>query len=159
SAPAAAAPVAYDFVPVTARLAAQALAHPEREALRCEGVQLTHGALDAWASRIARRLRRLGVQDEERVGLCLQRSPALPAALIGVLKAGAAFVPLDPAYPAARLQEMAEDAGLRLVLCDDAEALQVLPPGCRAIAVNDAADEEGTSFSVPVRPEALAYVI
>jgi amino acid adenylation domain-containing protein/non-ribosomal peptide synthase protein (TIGR01720 family) len=159
SAPAAVAPVAYDFVPVTARLAAQALAHPEREALRCEGVQLSHGGLDAWASRIARRLRRLGVADEERVGLCLQRSPALPAALIGVLKAGAAFVPLDPAFPAARLQEMAEDAGVRLVLCDDPAALATLLPGCRAVAVNDAAGEEGTSFSVPVHPEALAYVI
>ncbi|MFX8731510.1 AMP-binding protein, partial [Acinetobacter baumannii] len=83
------------------------------EAVACGAERLSHGALDVWSNRIGRRLKRLGVGSEERVGLCLERSVGLVAGLLGILKAGGAYVPLDPAYPAARLQFMIEDAGVR----------------------------------------------
>ena len=70
----------------------------------------TYGELAARIGRLAHRLRRLGVRPGDRVGVCVERSILLPEALLGVLAAEAAYVPLDPAYPPARLQAMLEDS-------------------------------------------------
>ncbi|MEU7996515.1 amino acid adenylation domain-containing protein [Micromonospora sp. NPDC049060] len=89
---------------------------PDADAVWCDGQVLTYGELDAAANRVAALLVDRGVRQGDRVGVCLPRSPRLVAALLGVLKAGACYVPLDPAYPAARVAFMTEDSGARLVL-------------------------------------------
>jgi len=123
----------------------------------------TYAALHAHANRIARRLQRLGVAPESRVGVWMTRSPLYVAALLGTLKAGAAYVPLDPAYPAARLAFQIADAQVAVVLTEQACASAV-PAGSYAIDVLDA-DEAAWRLETPelvapaIRPRQLAYVI
>ncbi len=97
-------------------VAAQAARTPAAEALIAGSERLTYGDLQARASRLAAVLRGLGVGPEERVGVCLTRSPALVVALLAVLGAGGAYVPLDPTYPAERLSLMLGDSGARVLL-------------------------------------------
>jgi amino acid adenylation domain-containing protein len=78
--------------------------------------EVTYGELDRRAGAIARRLRELGVAPESRVGLCVERSPALLTAILGILKAGGAYVPLDPRYPADRLAFMASDSQMQVAV-------------------------------------------
>ncbi|WP_042340097.1 non-ribosomal peptide synthetase, partial [Paraburkholderia ferrariae] len=154
-------PVTRAFEPVILRFARQAQSSPQAEALHCEGERLTYGELDGWANRIARRLLRMGVRADERVGVCMTRSAGLVAALLGVMKSGAAFVPLDPEYPPERLAYMLEDAGVSRVLADagTAQRLQGLLGGREVIAVTQVADESAQPVEVAVHPEQLAYVI
>ena len=94
----------------------QANRNPERIALMNEGRQLSYGALDRRANQLARYLRRLGVGPESVVGLCLERSIEMVVAVMGALKAGGAYLPLDPEYPLERVALMLEDAGAGVVL-------------------------------------------
>ncbi|WP_164853927.1 condensation domain-containing protein, partial [Paraburkholderia kirstenboschensis] len=96
----------YAFESLGMALAAQAKRSPDAIALRCEDESLTYAELDAWSSTLAARLAARGVGAEQRVGLCVARGPALIAALLGIIRSGGAFVPLDPEYPAARLAQM-----------------------------------------------------
>jgi amino acid adenylation domain-containing protein len=98
--------------------ARQAAATPERVALRHGDTQLSYEAVDKRSNRLARALRALGIQRGERVGLCLSRGADMVVALIAVLKAGGAYIPLDPSFPAARLAYYAEDADLALLLTE-----------------------------------------
>jgi amino acid adenylation domain-containing protein len=94
-------------------VAAQAARTPEAVAVAGglgESRPLTYGALLAGARRLAAELRALGIGPERRVGICLERTPDLVAAILGVLAAGGAYVPLDPGYPRERLQLMLDDA-------------------------------------------------
>jgi amino acid adenylation domain-containing protein len=90
---------------------AQAERTPDRIAVVDGEAALTYRELEDRASRLAHRLLRLGVRPGDRVGICVERSLAMLCSLVGVLKAGAAYVPLDPAYPQARLEAMLEDSG------------------------------------------------
>jgi amino acid adenylation domain-containing protein len=91
-------------------------ATPDAIAL-CDGeVELSYRELDARADRLASGLRAFGVVDGDRVGICLDRSAELVVTLLGVLKAGATYVPTDPAYPSERLAFTADDADLRVVV-------------------------------------------
>ncbi|WDD98092.1 non-ribosomal peptide synthetase [Thalassomonas actiniarum] len=89
---------------------------PEAIAMICEGQSLTYRALDQQAEQLAHYLKARGVGRDVLVGLCLERSFELVISLLAVLKAGGAFVPLDPAYPEQRLAYMLSDSGLKLVL-------------------------------------------
>jgi hypothetical protein len=89
---------------------AQARRTPEAVAVRYEGAAVSYAELDGRADGLARRLRRLGVGPEVLVAVCLERSVEMLVGLLGVLKAGAAYVPLDPGYPPERLQFMLEDS-------------------------------------------------
>ncbi|HEX2642239.1 MAG TPA: amino acid adenylation domain-containing protein, partial [Thermoanaerobaculia bacterium] len=105
-------------------VAARVQRSPDSEAVVADvdghTVRWTAAELNARANRLAHRLRALGIQPEERVGVCLRRTPSLIAALLGVLKAGGAYVPLDPAYPQDRLAFMLADSGARVVLTEEA---------------------------------------
>jgi non-ribosomal peptide synthetase component F len=92
---------------------------PEAIAVMDADVTLTYRELNARANRIAHFLRRFGVVPGDRVGISMERSVLLAAGALGILKAGAAYVPLDPAYPAERLAFMVKDAGLSVILADD----------------------------------------
>jgi amino acid adenylation domain-containing protein len=94
----------------------QATATPEAVAVESGEARLTYGELDSASGRLAGHLRELGVGRGDVVGLCLERSLDLIVSLLATWKAGAAYLPLDPAYPAERLAFMAADSEARLVL-------------------------------------------
>ncbi|MBW8874483.1 MAG: amino acid adenylation domain-containing protein [Acidobacteria bacterium] len=89
---------------------------PAATAAVFEGDAVTYDALNRRANRLAHHLRALGIGPEDRVAIGLERSLDVVVALLGVLKSGAAFVPLDPAYPAARLAAMLAQAGAKAIL-------------------------------------------
>ncbi|HYK10701.1 MAG TPA: amino acid adenylation domain-containing protein [Gemmatimonadales bacterium] len=109
-------------VPVHALVEAQTARTPDRVAVRAGKVALTYADLDARASGVAGALRARGAERGQRIGVCLERSDDLLVTLLGILKTGAAYVPLDPAYPAPRLRFMAEDAQLSLLVSTGAVA-------------------------------------
>ena len=90
-------------------VAMQAAATPDAMAV-CAGEVITYGDLNSQANQLAHHLRRLGAGPETLVALCLERAPALVVGALGVLKSGAAYMPLDPAYPSERLAFMLKDS-------------------------------------------------
>ena len=99
-----------DEPPVHLQFAARAALAPEAVAVEMNGESLTYGELQARAEALARRLRAAGVGGGSRVGLLLERSLDLPAAILGIWNAGGAYVPLDPHLPEARLAYQIDDA-------------------------------------------------
>jgi amino acid adenylation domain-containing protein/non-ribosomal peptide synthase protein (TIGR01720 family) len=161
-APAAARPLpGYRFRPVAERIAERAVLAPAAVAVGCGEAVLDRAGLEAWSNRIAQRLRRLGVASEERVGLCVERSAGMVAGLLGILKSGAAYVPLDPAYPVERLRLMLDDAAVRCVVSDaaSAAALGDGPAGLQRVMITEVAAEPAVAPPVRVQPDQLAYVI
>ncbi|WP_276209479.1 non-ribosomal peptide synthase/polyketide synthase [Pseudomonas lutea] len=136
--------------------------HPEREALRFGDEVLSYRELDQRANQLAHRLREQGVGRESLVGVAALRSVEMVVALYGVLKAGAAYVPLDPEYPADRLRYMLEDAGIGLLLSHDA-VIDGLPAveGLRVLNLDHLAltDYPLSAPKVELHPEQLAYMI
>ena len=92
---------------------------PDAVAVEYAEGHLTYAALDTWGGAIAAHLTRSGVRPGDRVGVRLDRSPALIASLLGILKAGAAYVPVDPADPPARTAALLADAEVALTLAED----------------------------------------
>ncbi len=136
---------------------------PEAPALRHAGRSWTYAELDARAGRLAQCLRATDVGPGALVGVCLERSPALVEAVLAILKAGAAYVPLDPAVPTARLSWMAADAGLSLLLTQEPlDALfSNLPIRILRLGGDGGSGEGLPGFGAPtsVGPDDLAYVI
>ncbi|HWB36608.1 MAG TPA: amino acid adenylation domain-containing protein, partial [Rugosimonospora sp.] len=138
----AAAPVERATIP--ALFEAQAAARPDAPAVTFEGVSWTYAEVNARANRLAHRLIGQGVGPEQFVALALPRSADLVVAILAVLKAGAAYVPIDPDYPQDRIAYMVEDAKPVLTLRqDDLEA----------------DDQPDTDPSVAIDPHHPAYVI
>ncbi len=146
--------------PLHRLIEAQAARTPEAVAVEFEGERLTYRELDQAAGRLAERLRLLGLGPEPLVGLAMERSPELVVALMGILKAGAAYVPLDPAYPRERLAYMLQDSGVRVLLTQE-RLLGSLPAWQGRLIVADglAAAEAGPVFSADVELDGLAYMI
>ncbi len=113
----------------------QAAARPDAVAVVWEGGALTYGELDRQANRIARRLRRLGVGPESRVALYLERSAEMVAAVLGVLKAGGAYLPIDLSYPRERLELLLKDAAPAAVV-GTSRSLASLPGQAPQLAVD-----------------------
>ncbi|MER7892982.1 amino acid adenylation domain-containing protein [Micromonospora sp. NPDC094482] len=135
---------------------------PDAVALRFEGRSVTYAELNSAANRIAHRLRAAGVGPETLVGVCAERSVELVAGLLGVLKAGGAYLPLDPEYPADRLAFMLTDADAPVVLIQE-HLRDVLPAtDATVLALDDDrvwADQPTVDPTPTVGPEHLAYVI
>jgi amino acid adenylation domain-containing protein len=140
----------------------QATNNSTRPAISFEGTMVTYGELNRRADQVAQMLIKRGVRSGDFVGVCLDRSPALIAALIGILKAGAAFVPFDAKYPAARLQYMFEDAGVRL-LVTSANQKSIAPASVQIALIEEASDEKLDDSSERKRPlvspDSLAYIM
>ncbi|HZN09361.1 MAG TPA: amino acid adenylation domain-containing protein, partial [Pyrinomonadaceae bacterium] len=126
---------------------AQAAVTPDAIAVSFADVRLTYADLNARANGVANHLRSLGLLTEERVGVLMERSADLVVALLGVLKAGGACVPLDPSYPAERLRLLIEDSQARVVLTQETLA--------HAISHS----ESSTNVATNASPANVAYVI
>lgn len=136
---------------------------PDAPAISCNGTTLSYGELNARANRVAHALlTRYGVLPEDRVALCTSRSVDMLVGLMAILKAGAAYVPMEPSTPAARIGHMLSDAGIRLVLTrtDDRASLDGLPT--IQLLLDELAAVEDLPASDPatsVTPGHSAYVI
>lgn len=132
----------------------QVAAHPDRVAVVCRGRHVSYQALGRRASAWTSRLRAAAVAPGDLVGVHLERSEDLVAAMLGALSAGAAYVPLDPAYPRDRLEYMVADAGMAALISAD--------PTLSGVPVIDPADVPPTSepgVLPPMHGEHLAYVL
>ena len=103
----------------SASFEAQAARTPDAVAVVCGDESLTYHELNRRANQVAHYLQTLGVGPEVLVGLCVERSLAMVVGLLGILKAGAAYIPLDPTYPPERLACMLEDAQPPVVLTQE----------------------------------------
>ncbi|MER5812943.1 amino acid adenylation domain-containing protein [Streptomyces sp. NPDC002033] len=147
------------------RFARQALAAPDRTAVSFEEETLTYAELDARANALAHRLIEAGVGRDAAVGLLLERTPYLLVSALAVLKCGAAYVPLDPRLPEARVDMIMEDVGARLLLVREEHAglpqvRRQLDAGARVLSVDTPVDGYPvTAPGIAVGEDALMYVM
>ncbi|MEU0563691.1 amino acid adenylation domain-containing protein, partial [Dactylosporangium sp. NPDC006015] len=132
---------------------------PEAAAVVFEGDTVSYGEVDARANRLARWLIGRGVGAESVVAVAMLRSVDLIVGLLGVLKAGAAFLPIDPELPAERALFMIADAGAACVVTDDVSAGMLPGFGVPVVNVADVSGLPGDDPGVRVLPEQAAYVI
>ncbi|MFN2416209.1 MAG: amino acid adenylation domain-containing protein [Pyrinomonadaceae bacterium] len=141
----------------------QAARTPEAVAVRDEAGQITYAELDRRSNQLARHLRRLGVGPERAVALYLRRGPRMVEAILGVWKAGGAYLPLDTASPAERLRLMVEDAGALAVLAESGREEALAEVGVPVVGLEaegeSIAREPAEPFASGVTSENLAYVI
>ncbi|MEV6599790.1 amino acid adenylation domain-containing protein [Actinoplanes sp. NPDC051346] len=130
---------------------------PWEIAVVCEDRALTYAELDAASNRLARVLRRHGAGPERTVALALPRDVDLAVAVLAVAKAGAAYLPIDPAYPAARIAHMLADGRPVVVLATAATA--ALLPGVDALLIEEIEEHDDSPLDVRVDPRNPAYVI
>jgi amino acid adenylation domain-containing protein len=142
---------------------AQAARTPGAVATVFDDDSLTYRELNERANRLAHHLARLGAGPEARVGICLERSLEMVVAMLAVLKAGAAYLPLDPSYPADRLSYMLKDSGASLLVTRSSLRGMLVVDGVRIVPVDeDAAAIASNSADAPRTPvdaENAAYVI
>ena len=145
------------------RIAAGASARPESVAVVFGGEWLSSAELDRRSNRLARWLRRLGVGPEVLVGVAIERSLEMVVGLLAVLKAGGAYLPLDPSYPAERLGLMLEDSGAPVLLTEKALVERFPSYGGEVVILSRGAAVPGRQVAAAPRsgvgPENLAYVI
>ncbi|MCA2218366.1 non-ribosomal peptide synthetase [Jidongwangia harbinensis] len=142
----------------------RARARPGDVAAVCAGEQITYRELTARANRLAHHLRALGAGPDVPVAISLPRSIDLVVAMLGVLKAGSAYLPLDPAYPAERLSLMLADAAPPVLITLSSLASRLPAPDggtvvCLDTAASALAAQPDTTPESGVRPQHLAYVI
>nr|WSW49582.1 amino acid adenylation domain-containing protein [Streptomyces sp. NBC_01001] len=147
-------------VTVNELVEAQAARTPDEVAVVAEGESLTYREVDARANRLARELAGRGVGPESVVAVSLPRSADLVVALLAVLKAGGAYLPVDPKYPSHRLEAILEEARPRLVLTDST-TVAVLPEHDAPDVFLDTLDLSGddTGLELPRHADQLAYVM
>ena len=151
------------FRPLHQWFEAQAAWHPHLTAVEDGSESLSYQELNERANRLARRLRQLGVGPEALVGVRMERGWEIVVALLSVLKAGGAYLPMDASYPAERLNFLVADAGVKVILTQ--ERLSGRGPE-REVAVvcvdrewERIAEESGENLGIEVEEENLAYVI
>lgn len=139
---------------------AQVARTPDAEAVVFQSTSLTYRALDARANQIANTLISKGVKPGDFVAVCVKRSTELVAALLGVMKAGAAYVPMDPSYPRDRLAIMLEDSGAALVVTGATLAATLAFESAELVTLESiSSDADASAPNVAVTADQLAYVI
>ncbi|MCP3401820.1 non-ribosomal peptide synthetase [Bradyrhizobium sp. CCGB20] len=151
---------------VVTHIEAQAAQAPSAVALVWGDQHICYGELNARANALARRLRLWNLGPDRLVGIALTRSPDMIIALLAVLKAGGAYLPLDSDYPAERLAYMLRDSGAALVLTQGWLLEQLLPvlrdAGVEALCIDELsppAGEDSGNLDAEIHPDSLAYVI
>ena len=145
----------------------QAARTPEAVAVVFEDEELTYEELNRRANQLAHRLQSLEVGPERLVALCVERSTTMVVGLLGILKAGAAYVPLDPSYPQERLAFMLADARVRALVTERSLRARLPEHGTPVVLLDNLEEEERTTTRAGepgnpvsgVRPDNLAYVI
>ncbi len=141
----------------------QALNTPEALAVESAEWSLTYAELNTRSNQFARYLQQQGVKPDTFVGLCVRRSPWMLVGIMGILKAGAAYVPIDPDYPRKRQELIVEDSELAIIVCDEKTEHEVVSTDAQLLAI----DRLWTKISVvdnkplqtTVSPESAAYMI
>jgi natural product biosynthesis luciferase-like monooxygenase protein len=136
---------------------------PDQVALAFESEQLTYRELNSRANQMARHLNTLGVGPETLVGICMDRSPEMVITMLGVLKAGGAYLPLDPSYPSARLALVVEDSRVR-VICTQRRLSSLVSPLAESVICVDTdwatiATQPANNLVARLEASSLAYVI
>ncbi len=147
--------------PLAQLIEAQVARTPEAVAVVYGDEALTYAELDASANQLAHELRARGVGPDRLVGICIERSLDLVVGLLAIIKAGGAYLPLDPFLPAERLRTMLEDSGTTLVLTQDSLRATLPAFAGSPCSVDDPSwrSRPRDNPSVAVAPEQLAYVI
>ena len=120
---------------------------PDAEAVTVAGRSLTYRELDSAANRLARRLRNLGIDAGTPVALCVGRTAAMAIGMLGILKAGGVYVPIDPSYPKDRVDDILGEAGVVLLL------------GEEDVDGGELRQESSVRLETATGPEALAYIM
>ncbi|QGV82499.1 amino acid adenylation domain-containing protein [Streptomyces ficellus] len=148
---------------VVAEFEARVHEAPDSVAVVVEDTPTTYAELNARANRLAALLRERGAGPGTRIGLCLRRNADLPAAMLAVLKTGAAYVPLDPAHPAARVGEIAADAGVHAVVAHAGVAGAVREVAAPVVILDDVRAELAAmpdrNAPLAAEPGDVAYII
>jgi amino acid adenylation domain-containing protein len=141
----------------------QGRVRPDALAITCGEVQLSYAELNRRANQVARFLRNLGVGPESIVGILMERSADMVVGMLGVLKAGGAYLPLDPAYPQERIAYMLKDAEVSTVFTQKHLAPNLNEDVAQVMCLDSDwttfCFESGDDFSAEVSAENLAYVI
>ncbi len=138
---------------------------PDSVALVVEEVEYTYAELNARANRLAALLRERGAGVGSNVGLCLRRSADLTTAMMAVLKTGAAYVPLDPTHPPARVADIASDAALAVSIAQEATAATLAEAKAPTVIVDDGEVREklagypAENLPLAATPDDVAYII
>ena len=148
---------------VHTKIEARAVDTPDRVAVEGNGVAFTYAELNVRAEALARRLRARGAGCGTTVGICMERSPWMVVGLLGILKTQAGYVPLDPGFPATRLQLMLENSEASLVVSDHVCLTRVPWSKADVICLDEQTcepfEEPATKVDTPADLNALAYVI
>ncbi|MDT7804639.1 MAG: hypothetical protein QOI78_8072 [Actinomycetota bacterium] len=147
---------------ISERFAGQVARTPDAIAVSAGATALTYRELDERANRLAHRLIGLGVRQDDRVAVLLERSIDLVVAILATVKAGGVYVPVHEDYPADRRQWVVDHADVTVLLADTAMRGGGLPAGVPVLVVDDdpaTAEQPATDPSVPIHPDQLAYVI
>jgi non-ribosomal peptide synthetase-like protein len=140
----------------------QVAARPDQPAIECNGQSMTYSQLDEQADRIAALLRGRGVRPGILVAIYMAKSCRLFAAMLGVLKAGAGYVPIDPKFPSARTRAILEDAGVAIVLSESTVGETLAPHvDVEIVCLDKDASRPlfSTAESVVAKPNDVCYVI
>ena len=144
-------------------VATQAALTPERPAVSFDGETLSYRELDERSNRLANHLQSLGAGPEALVGLCVERSAAMVVGLLGILKSGAAYVPLDPGHPAERLALVLEDARPAVLVTEEGLLPGLASQGAEVVCLDRDAAVIAAASAAPLPrltgDEGLAYVI
>jgi amino acid adenylation domain-containing protein len=147
----------HDFVQL------QANAAPNAVALVSGDRRATYGEMNARANQLAHYLRSLGIGPDVPVAICIERSVDLPIAALAVLKAGGAYLPLDPTYPSRRLSMLLEDSGTPLVITQSSVAGSIPQGKWKTILLDQVGVDNTSNSAAPpaanTKPENLAYII
>ena len=138
--------------------------HPNAIATIYEGTAMTYADLNTRANQIARHLQKRGVRPGMLVGVCLDRSHDMIAGLLGILKAGCAYVPLEPSMPAERIATILDSSGISAVLSQERYAGMTRHPGVQTIFIDQDGErmlqaDDGHNLPRAAQPDDLAYVI
>ncbi|WP_193212026.1 non-ribosomal peptide synthetase/type I polyketide synthase [Luteolibacter marinus] len=132
---------------------------PDRIAIVCDQISMSYGELEVRANAVAERLQSAGIGRGDLVGIHLERSADMVAGLLGILKCGAAYVPMDPTFPAERLKFMVEDAHMPVIVSHTALHRELPAAGARILLIDKVQGDGGGLTPVEIDPGELAYVI
>jgi amino acid adenylation domain-containing protein len=144
-----------------AQFEAMASIRPQAIALSCSGSEVSYGELNLRANRLARQLRAYGAKPGNRVAICVERSPEMVIAVLAVMKSGAAYVPLDPSYPQARMHMMLVDADPVVLMTTERISTTLPPHAARPLYIDQETASAGGSDNLAIQIGAsdVAYII